>query len=80
MTTPAESQEDPPPVDPVPVFRTVRDGRASVHVPYLESIALTIAKGDRAKAAILLRAAAEHVETTRIANRWPADLGALDHG
>ena len=64
----------------VPVFKTRRDGRASVHVPYLESIAMTIAKGDRAKAATLLRAAAEHVETARAASIWPADLGALDHG
>ena len=63
-----------------PVFRTIRDGRASVHVPHLESIAMTIAKGDRAKAATLLRAAAEHVETARVATIWPADLGALDVG
>ena len=41
---------------------------------------MIIAKGDRVKAATLLRAAAEHVETARVASIWPADLGALDHG
>jgi hypothetical protein len=46
-----------------PMFKTIRDSRASVHMPHLETIALTIAKGNREKAAVLLRAAAEHVET-----------------
>ena len=48
-----------------PMFKTIRDSRASAHMPHLETIALTIAKGNRAKAAVLLRAAAEHVETER---------------
>jgi hypothetical protein len=37
-----------------PMFKTIRDSRASAHMPHLETIALTIAKGNRAKAAVLL--------------------------
>lgn len=49
----------------VPLFRSIRSGKPSQNLAHLITITMTTAEGDLDRAAILLRAALEHIETRR---------------
>ena len=51
--------------DPVLVFHSIRAGKPSRNLAHLITITMATAEGDFDRAAILLRAALQHVETRR---------------